>query len=138
MDENRLKHSLAVANKMIELNNGMDAEKLFLIGYLHDIGYKFTSDKTKHNIIGGELLKNEGFAYWKEIYYHGEADCEYNSKYLFLLNKADMMIDNKGNNVGYDLRLQNIKERYGIESIQYIKAEKLIQKLKEQENEFKN
>lgn len=138
MDENRLKHSLAVANKMIELNNGMDAEKLFLIGYLHDIGYKFTSDKTKHNIIGGELLKNEGFAYWKEIYYHGEADCEYNSKYLFLLNKADMMIDNKGNDVGYDLRLQNIKERYGIESIQYIKAEKLIQKLKEQENEFKN
>lgn len=138
MDENRLKHSLAVANKMIELNNGLDAEKLFLIGYLHDIGYKFTSDKPKHNIVGGELLKKEGFAYWKEIYYHGEADCEYNSKYLFLLNKADMMIDNKGNDVGYDLRLKNIKERYGIESIQYIKAKKLVQKLKEQENEFKN
>ena len=83
-------------------------------------------------------IKESNYKYWKEIYYHGEADCEYNSKYLFLLNKADMMIDNKGNDVGYDLRLKNIKERYGIESIQYIKAEKLIQKLKEQENEFKN
>ena len=138
MDENRLKHSLAVANKMIELNNGIDAQNLFPIGYLHDIDYQFTDDKKTHNIIGGEILKEQGFKYWKEIYYHGEPDCEYNSKYLFLLNKADMMIDNKGNDIGFDIRLENIKERYGIESIQYKKAKKLIQKLKEQENEFKN
>lgn len=35
MDENRLRHSLVVARKMIELNNeGLDEKDLFLIGYL--------------------------------------------------------------------------------------------------------
>mgnify|MGYP000221843000 FL=1 len=29
MDENRIKHSLAVAKKMIELNNGKNSEELF-------------------------------------------------------------------------------------------------------------
>ena len=30
MDEDRLKHSLAVANKMLELNNGNNNEEVFL------------------------------------------------------------------------------------------------------------
>ena len=36
--KNSYKHSLAVANKMVELNNGKNNEEIFLIGYLHDIG----------------------------------------------------------------------------------------------------
>ena len=60
MDENRVKHSLAVANKMVELNKKLNKEDIFLIGYLHDIGYKFlrnNHDISMHNKIGGEILK---------------------------------------------------------------------------------
>lgn len=129
MDENRIKHSLAVVKKMIELNNGKNSEELFLIGYLHDIGYEFTTNMLEHNKIGGNILKENNFKYWKEIYYHGEPQCEYKSDYLTLLNKADMMVDNVGNDVGYLNRLENIKSRYGEESIQYIKAKQLIDEL---------
>ena len=131
MDENRLKHSMSVANKMVELNNAKNAEEVFLIGYLHDIGYQFTDDKTQHNRIGGEILKKFGFKFWKEVYYHGEVNCEYKSDYLNLLNKADMIIDSKGNNVGFQNRLEDIKTRYGKNSPQYIKAKQLIQYLEE-------
>lgn len=130
MDEDRLKHSLAVANKMVELNNGLDKESVFLIGYLHDIGYEFTSNNIEHNKVGGEILKILGFKYWKEIYYHGENNIEYKSDYLDLLNKADMQIDKYGNDVGYDKRLEDIKKRYGVESIEYKKAKTLIDNLK--------
>ena len=60
MDENRLKHSFAVDNKMVELDNGNNKEEVFLIGY------KFTKDKCKHNKIGGKILKNVGFKQWQE------------------------------------------------------------------------
>ena len=130
MDEDRLKHSLAVANKMLELNNGNNNEEVFLIGYLHDIGYQFSNDKVKHNKVGGEILKNAGFKYWKEIYYHGEINCKYNSYYLDLLNKADMMIDSQGHDVGFDNRLKDIKNRYGENSITYKNAKTLIEEIK--------
>ena len=96
---------------------------------MHDIGYEFTTNMLEHNKIGGNILKENNFKYWKEIYYHGEPQCEYKSDYLTLLNKADMMVDNVGNDVGYLNRLENIKSRYGEESIQYIKAKQLIGEL---------
>ena len=81
MDENRLKHSLVVARKMVEIAklNKMSNEQIeicFLIGYNHDIGYEFSENGINHNKIGGEILKNSGFQYWKEIYYHGECNCD--------------------------------------------------------------
>jgi len=135
MEENRLKHSLAVANKMVELNNGTDKENVFLIGYLHDIGYDFLenrNDTSIHNKIGGEILKKSRFKYWKEVYYHGDLNPEYKSDYLNLLNTADMMIDSKGNDVGFNKRLEDIMCRYGDSSEVYIKAKQLIESLKKQ------
>lgn len=75
MDENRLKHSIAVARKMVEIakSKNMSDEEIkncFIIGYNHDIGYEFTKNGINHNIIGGEILKNINFKYWKEVYYH--------------------------------------------------------------------
>ena len=69
------------------------------------------------------------FKYWKEIYYHGEIDIEYSSLYLDILNQADMQIDKYGNDVGYDKRLEDIKQRYGNNSIQYINAKEIIKRL---------
>jgi len=75
IDDNRLKHSIAVARKMQEIacNYNLseeDKNNLFVIGLNHDIGYEFTKISTNHNKIGGEILKNTGFKFWKEIYNH--------------------------------------------------------------------
>ena len=135
MDEDRIKHSLAVARKMVEIAkknnlNEEDIKNCFVIGFNHDIGYEFCIDKMEHNKIGGESLKASGFKYWKEIYYHGEIDVEYESLYLKILNQADMQIDKYGNNVGYGRRLEDIKIRYGENSIVYNKCCKLVEKVR--------
>ena len=53
VDNDRLKHSYAVANKMIELGkekslSEIELQELFLLGYLHDIGYEFGTNEN-HN-----------------------------------------------------------------------------------------
>lgn len=130
MDQDRLNHSIAVARKMVEIGkkHNLDDEQLqelFLLGYNHDIGYEFGNNEN-HRIIGGNILKQSNYKYWREVYYHGEIECEYSSLYLDILNKADMQIDKFGNDVGYVKRLEDIKNRYGKESNIYKKAEKLI------------
>ncbi len=47
-----------------------------------------------------------------------------------ILNKADMQIDKYGNDVGYTKRLEDIKNRYGENSITYKNAEILVSKLR--------
>ena len=135
MDIDRVKHSLAVANKMMNIakSQNLSEEEIkicFLIGYNHDIGYQFTKNGINHNKIGGEILKNNGFKYWQEIYYHGEISNNYSSIYLDILNKADMQIDKYGNDVGYLKRLEDIKNRYGETSEVYKKCQELIETLK--------
>ena len=134
MDYDRLKHSYAVANKMIELGkekslSEIELQELFLLGYLHDIGYEFGTNEN-HNSIGGNLLKESNYKYWQEVYYHGIPNSEYKSLYLDILNTADMMIDKYGNDVGFDKRLEDIKSRYGEDSIQYVNCFKIVNELK--------
>jgi len=133
LDKDRLNHSLAVANKMVEIGKDLnlkenDLQDLFILGYNHDIGYDFCSHNKEHNIVGGEVLKNNGYKYWKEVYYHGNPNTEYNSLFLKILNMADMKIDKYGNDVGYEKRLEDIKSRYGEDSIHFINANKVIKK----------
>ena len=135
MDEDRIKHSLAVARKMVKIAkkynmSEQDVKNCFVIGINHDIGYEFSKDKSKHNKIGGEILKESGFLYWKEIYYHGEINTEYKSLYLKILNQADMQIDKFGNDVGYYKRLEDIKIRYGENSNTYDKCCKLVEMIR--------
>ena len=138
MDSDRLKHSLAVANKMVKIGqkkgfNDIQLQEFFVLGYNHDIGYRFATDKSKHNIVGGEILKSANYKYWQEIYNHGNPSTNYSSVYLDILNQADMQIDKYGNNVSYDERLEDIKQRYGINSIQYTNSQKIIEKCKMEE-----
>jgi HD superfamily phosphodiesterase len=135
MDNDRLKHSYAVAKKMMDIAmeynlSEEDIKNCFLIGLNHDIGYEFTTNGINHNKIGGQLLRDNGFKYWQEVYYHGDIDCIYNSIFLDILNKADMQIDKYGNDVGYDRRLEDIKLRYGEDSIIYKNCVVLIESLK--------
>ena len=134
MNNDRLKHSYAVANKMVELGkerklSNEQLKELFVLGYLHDIGYQYGTNEN-HNEIGGNLLKENNYKYWKEVYYHGVPDSEYKSLYLDILNTADMMIDKSGNDIGFDKRLEDIKNRYGKDSIQYINCVKIVYELK--------
>ncbi len=134
MDEDRLRHSIAVARKMVEIAKSKnlsdeDIKNCFIIGYNHDIGYEFTKNGNNHNTIGGEILRNN-FKYWREIYYHGEINVEYKSLYLDILNQADMQIDKYGNDVGYDKRLEDIKSRYGEDSEVYNKCCKIVDKIR--------
>ena len=135
MDIDRLKHSIGVARKIVEIGkeyslNEADLQKLYILDYNHDIGYEFSEDKLEHNIIDGNLLKDNGYEYWKEVYYHGNPNTEYESLFLKILNMADMQIDKYGNDVGYDKRLEDIKNRYGKDSEVYNKCCKIIDKIR--------
>ena len=135
MDLDRLKHSYSVAIKMQDIGKKLKLEsnqinELFILGLNHDIGYQFTNNHTIHNRIGGEILKQTNYKYWKEVYYHGNPDSEYNSLYLDILNEADMQIDKYGNDVGFDKRLEDIKERYGENSKPYICSKMIIDRIK--------
>ena len=135
MDEDRLKHSLAVALKMMEIGrqrklNEKQLKELFVLGYNHDIGYQFEKNEN-HNIVGAQILRESGYKYWQEVYYHGTLNKEYKSVFLDILNEADMQIDKYGNDVGYDKRLEDIKNRYGEFSKVYNNAKILIETLKQ-------
>ncbi len=130
MDFDRMKHSLAVARKMVEIGNKLELNKeqlheLFILGFNHDIGYEFGTNES-HNIIGGNMLKNSGYKYWQEVYYHGNPEAGYNSLYLDILNEADMKINKYGKDVGYEKRLEDIRNRYGSDAVQYNDALKII------------
>ena len=135
MDIDRLKHSYSVAKKMQEIGNNLglrdkELQELFILGLNHDIGYEFTENGIDHNKIGGIILKNSNYKYWKEVYYHGEIQDEYQSLYLTILNQADMQIDKYGCDVGYTKRLEDIKTRYGENSKVYKKCLKLVELIK--------
>ncbi len=130
MDFDRMKHSLAVARKMVEIGNKLELNKeqlheLFILGFNHDIGYEFGTNES-HNIIGGNMLKNSEYKYWQEVYYHGNPEAGYDSLYLDILNEADMKINKYGEDVGYEKRLEDIRNRYGSDAVQYNDALKII------------
>ena len=106
-----------------------ELQDLFVLGLIHDIGYEF-GNNSNHGQIGGEILKRNKYKYWKEIYYHGVNASEYSSLFLKILNKADVQIDYMGKTVGYTRKLEDIKNRYGENSITYRNAEILIAKIK--------
>lgn len=124
MTGNRAKHSLGVAKlmKKIVLAHSdyfdFSPEEAFTVGYLHDIGYEFSSSK-EHAAKGGLFLKEQGYKYWREIFYHGTYQKKYDSKMLKLLNAADLIVNPSGIIVGYPKRLEDIEERYGHESEKY-------------------
>lgn len=134
IDNDRLKHSIAVARKMVEIGrehnlNDEQLQELFILGYNHDIGYEFGNNEN-HRIIGGNILEKSNYKYWKEVFYHGESNTEYQSLYLTILNQADMQIDKYGNDVGYDKRLEDIKNIYGKDSEVYNKCFKIVDKIR--------
>lgn len=130
LSDNKIKHSKAVAEFLFHNTRFTDRrEEMYIIGLLHDIGYM--KQNKEHAKAGGEMLKDLGFKNWQPIAYHGDPNNTTNSM-TDELNWADMLIDHEGNLVGYEARLEGIKERYGEKSTQYIDAQRIVERLKKE------
>ena len=106
IDEDRMKHILAVARLMKEkaTEAGLDPEEMFLLGMMHDIGYEFGGSE-EHHLVGAGILEKQGYKYYLEVLFHGKPTEEYQSPALDLLNYADMHINKKGGYVTFEDRL---------------------------------
>ena len=134
ISENRLRHSIGVARKAYNLSKEMGyaeefARRMFMLGYIHDIGYEFSTKQEEHPAKSAELLSllagginnpitdNEVNA----IREHGQYPVHNTLEYK-ILNMADMLVNSKGEEVSVSQRLEDIKERYGEHSDQYLTA----------------
>ncbi len=129
--DDRIKHSLAVAKKMKEMaaenpdKYPVEPGAAFVLGLLHDVGYEFSGEQKEHAHKGGSVLKEQGYKYWKEVYYHGIPQDEYDSPMLRLLNYADMITGPAGEYMTIEQRIEDIAKRYGEGSWQDLEARKL-------------
>ena len=125
ISNNRLNHVIAVARKMQRIvSNSQDRytctpEEAFVLGYMHDIGYEFTKEQTNHAQVGGEILRQLGYKYWREVFYHSTVQDIYTSPELILLNYCDITTGPNGEDFTIRERTTEIGERYGIDSHQY-------------------
>lgn len=141
ISEDRMHHILAVARKCYKVAKDMElpedfCKRMFMIGYLHDVGYEFAEDKNKHNDVGESLLKviglnnatKENQKVLHAIRKHGKPTRTKSLEWR-ILNIADMTVDSKGNNVMPNKRLDDIANRYGVESEEYKMAKKIMQQV---------
>ena len=131
----RLKHSLSVARKMRALaiedpqKYPVDPNEAYVLGLIHDIGYDFSDEQKEHAYKGGKILEEQGHKYWKEVYYHGICQIEYDSAMLRLLNYVDMITGPTGKYVTIEERIEDIAKRYGKGSWQELEAIELAKGL---------
>lgn len=132
ISSDRMAHQLGVAQMLVDQARSygsyseQELQDLFVLGYLHDIGYEFAIDPGNHAHAGGEVLKRLGFIYWAEVANHGNPTSTYSSSALDLLNAADMQTSPSGEHVSYAERLQDIADRYGEDSLRYKNARTII------------
>ena len=136
ISEDRLHHILGVARECYQIakNIGKDeyfCRYMFTIGWNHDIGYEFSKVQSEHPIISYDmvnslhdelaqkldLIPTSSIAILQHGYYDSEKFLEWK-----ILNIADLTIDSKGNKVDVMQRLEDIKNRYGELSNQYLTA----------------
>lgn len=139
LNVNRLLHSAAVARKAYNIakSEGYDeafCNKMFMIGYLHDIGYEF-ADGVNHAKVSAELVSTicNDDVVLNTIKYHGK-HIENQTAEWRILNIADMTIDYDGTEVDVETRLNNIKKRHGEQSTQYLAAYELCKDLLRSDN----
>ena len=126
----KTKHSVAVGVYMAEHSEqyGLNNAEMYVCGLLHDVGY--LDGRADHEKSGSALLLGMGLKeeYANAILYHGTKPCNVpkeimdnplTRRTLTLMYEADMQIDYKGHNVGFEGRLKDIGERYGKDSIAY-------------------
>ena len=130
--DNRLMHMREVGRLCSELAfdlfgwNERDCRQMFVMGFLHDIGYEFAENQADHEVIGGVILASAGYEHAKPIRFHGDPEADLSDDRLLILNISDMTIGGDGKRVGFVTRLKDIKTRYGKESPQYENSARVI------------
>ena len=127
--QDRILHMHGVAEYMFRNADqyGLDPEKMYLLGLLHDIGYMYGTDH--HEEMGAELTEKHGYRDADLIRWHGVLPEEYMRlkqcrpdripKELLLLWEADLRVDHKGQDVGFERRLEEIRRSLGEDSKAY-------------------
>lgn len=125
INENKMAHMVGVAEWMRERAEayGLNGSVMYAVGLLHDIGY--IEGRIGHEQRGAEILSAIGidedirFA----IAHHGENPYKVQEVYgkdvitpeFVLMLEADWSVDAKGYRVGFDKRIEDLKQRYGSE-----------------------
>lgn len=132
ISEGRKAHMFGVAEYMFynAYKYNLDRRKMYVLGLLHDIGY--VDGYGEEHEIRGAVLVRDCFSHigTVEPYYadliamHGKAPEHFSNekkipKELILLWEADMRVDCNGKNVNYHRRLQEIADKYGVDSQEY-------------------
>ena len=133
--QDKLNHILAVSRQAYNIakRNGFDEEfarKCFMLGWTHDVGYEFCNKPTEHPEISVNLLESLGvldLKVWEAIKYHS-AKLKDSDEWK-ILTEADMTVSSKGKIVSVRERLNEIKQRYGQNSEQYLISKKICEEL---------
>lgn len=132
ISKNRMKHMLGVARKAYSIAKEIGheekfARKCFMLGWLHDVGYEFSKVPEEHGAVGaklvfdlvnGNILNDMYSATYFAIKQHGQYPSA-RTEELRILNMADMQVNSRGEEVTVQERLEEIKKRYGENSVQY-------------------
>ena len=113
-DLNRAAHCRGVAILMHRLapTLGLDADRMTLLGWIHDLGY-LTGHADTHAPDLGRLLEAEGYAYAGAAGRHGTDRIDYDDPADVLLDIADMSVDGAGLLVSFDERVRDVADRWG-------------------------
>ena len=155
LNERKAIHSLEVARKCAKIaaERGKTEEfqqQMFLLGWLHDIGYAY-GDNDNHGAVAVKMLLDSrvlhagpGYKYAKEILMHGypethpmryhdiygaKLDAPYHSEALDILNIADITTSSSGMECTPAERLTVVAIRYGKYSEQYRNLRALCKEL---------
>jgi predicted hydrolase (HD superfamily) len=134
--EGRARHILGVARKCYDIakeefpERGEEyAEMMFLLGYLHDVGYEFDGEEP-HRVVGERMLRSIGAdeeTVWL-VRHHGEPEYKMTDE-SYILNKADLSIDTAGRPVTIEERVADKAKRKGSDSVVYKNAVKMAEKI---------
>ena len=144
ISDNRLFHTRGIARMCykyayILTQNPSAAQKLFVLGWNHDIGYEFSAKPSSHPYHGASVLTHitHNGEVLGPIKNHGDASMiDFNSFDEIILNIADLTVDSAGNTCTMDERLEDIASRYGSTSREVDMTSQVVEKLK-QTKEYK-
>lgn len=133
IDENRKKHIFGVAEKCRLLavwlqDERCNPDEMYLMGFLHDIGYILPDGAANHAETGAIFLDRQasgylsGYKYSYAIQQHGSPDAYLIDPVVWILQEADMTTDYDGKEVTYLDRMRHIEERHGKDSEAYKRA----------------
>lgn len=132
--ENKIAHIHRVAEYMYKHANeyGLSPEEMYILGLLHDIGY--LKGATNHAVNGSELLQSVGYNLHDIVMWHGKTPAMYMEaettseipNELILLWIADLTIGPDGSELGFSERLEDVSNRYGVNSTQYKNAKETV------------